>query len=844
MGALRNIVVIGNGPVGHKFLESLVESGQADNYNIVVFGEEPRPAYDRVHLTAWFETQNAEDINMVPVGFYQENAITLHTSDRVIEIDRDNKVVIAQSGLEVCYDKIVLATGSYPFVPPVAGHDRDNTFVYRTIEDLEAITQAAKNAKIGAVIGGGLLGLEAAKALKDLDLQTHVIEFAPRLMAVQVDDGGGAMLRKKIEELGVSVHTQKNTQNISDGDTCVHKMSFADGEELETDMIVFSAGIRPRDELARKADIEIGARGGVVINNHCLTSDPDIYAIGEVALWDNKIFGLIAPGNAMAQVAVDHLTQTKENEFTGADMSTKLKLMGVDVASIGDAHGATQGSRSYTYVNDRDEVYKKLVVSEDDKYLLGAVLIGDASEYGTLLQFMLNKMALPEQPESLILPQTDGTSSAIGVEALPDSAQLCSCMNVSKADVVCAVADGATSIGDIKDSTKAATGCGGCAALVTQVLNSELEKLGVEVNTDLCEHFAYTRQDLYNIIRVEKIKTFEDLIAKHGSGLGCDICKPTVGSLLASCWNDYILEKPLHGLQDTNDYFLGNMQKDGTYSVVPRIPGGEITAEKLIILGQVAKKYNLYTKITGGQRVDLFGARSEQLPAIWQELVEAGFETGHAYGKSLRTVKSCVGSTWCRYGVQDSMGMSILLENRYKGLRSPHKLKMAVSGCTRECAEAQSKDVGVIATENGWNMYVGGNGGMKPRHADLFASDIDDVTLVKYIDRFFMFYVRTADRLQRTSVWMDNMEGGMDYLRSVIIDDKLGLCEELEQEMASVVGTYQCEWKTTIEDPEKVRRFSHFVNSNDKDSNVHFVTEREQIRPAGTDERIKVLAID
>jgi nitrite reductase (NADH) large subunit len=621
-------------------------------------------------------------------------------------------------------------------------------------------------------------------------------------------------------------------------------MSFADGEELETDMIVFSAGIRPRDELARKADIDIGVRGGVVINNHCLTSDPDIYAIGEVALWDNKIFGLIAPGNAMAQVAVDHLTQIKENEFTGADMSTKLKLMGVDVASIGDAHGATQGSRSYTYVNDRDEVYKKLVVSEDDKYLLGAVLIGDASEYGTLLQFMLNKMALPEQPESLILPQTDGTSSAIGVEALPDSAQLCSCMNVSKADVVCAVADGAISIGDIKDSTKAATGCGGCAALVTQVLNSELEKLGVEVNTDLCEHFAYTRQDLYNIIRVEKIKTFEDLIAKHGSGLGCDICKPTVGSLLASCWNDYILEKPLHGLQDTNDYFLGNMQKDGTYSVVPRIPGGEITAEKLIILGQVAKKYNLYTKITGGQRIDLFGARSEQLPAIWQELVEAGFETGHAYGKSLRTVKSCVGSTWCRYGVQDSMGMSILLENRYKGLRSPHKLKMAVSGCTRECAEAQSKDVGVIATENGWNMYVGGNGGMKPRHADLFASDIDDVTLVKYIDRFFMFYVRTADRLQRTSVWMDNMEGGMEYLRSVIIDNKLGLCEELEQEMASVVGTYQCEWKTTIEDPEKVKCFSHFVNSNDKDSNVHFVTEREQIRPAGSDERIKVLAID
>jgi len=673
--------------------------------------------------------------------------------------------------------------------------------------------------------------LEAAKALKDLNLETHVVEFAPRLMAVQIDEGGGKMLRKKISDLGVSTHTQKNTQNIGDGDSCFHKMSFADGETLETDIIVFSAGIRPRDELAREAGLGLGARGGVVINNHCQTTDKDIYAIGEVALWDNKIYGLIAPGNAMAQSACDHLTGCGTSEFNGFDMSTKLKLMGVDVASIGDAHGNTPNSRSYTYVNDREEIYKKIVVSEDDKHLLGAVLIGDAAEYGSLLQFMLNKMELPAEPEGLILPQTDGSSSGIGVDALPDSAQLCSCMNVTKADVVNAVEAGACNLGDIKDTTKAATGCGGCAALITQVLNCELEKQGVEVNTDLCEHFAYTRQDLFNIISVEKIKSFEALIASYGTGLGCDICKPTVGSLLASCWNDYILKKPLHALQDTNDYFMGNMQKDGTYSVVPRVAGGEITPEKLIVLGEVAKKYNLYTKITGGQRVDLFGARSEQLPPIWQELVDAGFETGHAYGKSLRTVKSCVGSTWCRYGVQDSMAMAILLENRYKGLRSPHKLKMAVSGCTRECAEAQSKDVGIIATENGWNLYVCGNGGMKPRHGDLFASDIDDVTLIKYIDRLFMFYIRTADRLQRTSVWMDNMEGGLEYLKSVIIDDKLSVCDDLEVEMSGIVDSYQCEWQTTLKDPERMARFDHFVNSDKSDENVTFIQERDQIRP-------------
>jgi len=844
MSKRSHIIVIGNGPVGHKFLQSLIASGKSDQYKLTIFGEESRVAYDRVHLTDWFKTRDVADINMVDEGFYQENDFTVHTDDKVTTIDRDAKTVTSAKGVVLNYDKIILATGSFPFVPPVPGHERSNIFVYRTIEDLEAITKAATTAKIGVVIGGGLLGLEAAKALKDLNLQTHVVEFAPRLMAVQVDDGGGSMLRKKITELGVSVHTSKNTQNISDGDRYYHKMSFADGEVLETDLIVFSAGIRPRDELARKASLAIGTRGGVVVNNHCQTSDPDIYAVGEVALWDNTIFGLIAPGNAMAQAACDDITSTGGTEFTGADMSTKLKLMGVDVASVGDAHGNTPNSRSYTYVNEREEIYKKIVVSEDDKYLLGAVLIGDAAEYGTLLQFMLNKMELPAEPEGLILPNSDSSSGGIGVEALPDSAQLCSCMNVLKSDVVIAVEAGATNISDIKGVTKAATGCGGCSALITQVLNSELEKLGVEVDTNLCQHFQYTRQDLYNIIRIEKIKTFEQLIENHGSGLGCDVCKPTVGSLLASCWNDYILEKPLHALQDTNDYFMGNMQKDGTYSVVPRVAGGEITPDKLIVLGEVAKEYDLYTKITGGQRVDLFGARSEQLPAIWQRLVDAGFETGHAYGKSLRTVKSCVGSTWCRYGVQDSMTMAILLENRYKGLRSPHKLKMAVSGCTRECAEAQSKDIGVIATENGWNLYVCGNGGMKPRHADLFASDIDDHTLIKYIDRIFMFYIRTADRLQRTSVWMDNMAGGLAYLKSVIVDDKLSLCDELEQEMAAVVDSYQCEWKTTLSDPERLKRFSHFVNSDKADEKISFIKERNQIRPLAKMERIDVVSVD
>ena len=836
MSNKQTLVVIGNGMVGQNFLEGLATSEAKDQFEIVTFCEEPRAAYDRVHLSEYFSGKSAEDLSMVEEGFFEDNNITIHVGDMAAKIDRKGKRVISEKGVEINYDKIVLATGSYPFVPPVPGHNRDQCLVYRTIEDLEAIMAAAKNSKIGAVIGGGLLGLEAAKALQDLGLETHVVEFAPRLMAVQLDEGGGEMLKKKIEDLGVMVHTSKNTSNIGDGDQCFHKMSFADGEELETDIVLFSAGIRPRDDIARDCGLEVGPRGGIVINDLCQTSDEEIYAIGECALWDGRIFGLVAPGYIMARTVVEQLEE-KDSSFTGADMSTKLKLMGVDVASIGDAHARTPGALVYTYQNGSSEIYKRLVVSEDKKLLLGAVMVGDAAGYGTLLQYCLNGIELPENPDSLILPQRSDESVGLGPDKLPTSTQICSCHAVPKGRICEAVEAGCTDLGSLKAETKAATGCGGCAALLKAVLDCELEKQGIEVNTDICEHFPHTRQDLYNVVMVEQIKTFDELIENHGKGRGCDICRQAIGSILASYWNEHILEKDHIGVQDTNDTFLANMQKDGTYSVVPRVTGGELTPDMLIALGEAGKKYNLYTKITGGQRVDLFGARVDQLPHIWEELIAAGFESGHAYGKSLRTVKSCVGSTWCRFGIDDSVGLAVELENRYKGLRAPHKIKMAVSGCTRECAEAQGKDVGVIATENGWNLYVCGNGGMKPRHADLLATDLDKETLIKYIDRFLIFYIRTADRLQRTSVWMENMEGGLDYLKSVVLDDKLGISEQLEQQMQYVIDTYQCEWTTTIQDETKLKRFRHFVNSDQQDGNVIFVEERGQIRPVTEGER-------
>ncbi|NYE63119.1 nitrite reductase (NADH) large subunit [Duganella sp. 1224] len=837
------IIVIGHGMVGHKFLESLATGGRA-NLQVTVLCEEPRPAYDRVHLSEFFSGKTAEDLSLVKPGFFEQNdSMVLRLNTRATAIDLKAKTVTTGEGEVLPYDKLVIATGSFPFVPPLPGKDRKDCFVYRTIEDLEAMLECGQRAKTGVVIGGGLLGLECAKALRDMKLDTHVVEFSPRLMAVQVDDHGGRVLRRKIEELGVTVHTGKNTTAIVDGTEATHRMEFADGGHLEADMIVFSAGIRPRDMLAKEAGLAIGPRGGIEINNNCVTSDPHVYAIGECALWGGLIFGLVAPGYEMARVAARHMLG-EAAEFAGADMSTKLKLMGVDVASIGDPHGKEEGSHAYQFIDERKQIYKKIVVSSCGKYLLGGVMVGDASEYGTLLQMMLNKIELPESPEFLILPQSDGAAKpALGVDALPDSAQICSCNNISKGQLCAAVQNGATTIGELKSCTTAGTACGGCVPLVTQVMKAEMKKQGMEVNNHVCEHFAYSRQELFHLIKVGKISTFNDLLHKHGKGLGCDVCKPLAASILATINNEFVLKKEHASLQDTNDYFLGNIQKDGTYSVVPRMPAGEVTPDGLIAVGQVAKKYGLYTKITGGARVDLFGARVEQLPLIWEELIAAGFESGHAYGKSLRTVKSCVGSTWCRYGVDDSIGLAIELENRYKGLRTPHKIKFGVSGCTRECAEAQGKDVGVIATEKGWNLYVAGNGGMKPRHAELLATELDKETLVRYIDRFLMFYSRTGDRLQRTSTWRENLEGGLDYLKDVIVKDKLGIGAELEADMQHVVDTYACEWKEAVENPETRKRFRHFVNSDKADENVVFMEERGQIRPATIEERKRVIPI-
>jgi nitrite reductase (NADH) large subunit len=825
---LKTIIVVGNGMVGYKFCEKLVEKNLNSLYNVVVFGEEPRPAYDRVHLSEYFSGKTADDLLMAPRNWYSDNGITLYTNDKVISIDRTNQSIVTSSGQALSYDKLVLATGSSCFVPPIPGIDKKGVILYRTIEDLEEIKSYASKCSKGAVIGGGLLGLEAAKALMDLGIETHVIEFAARLMPRQLDAGGSTILKNKIESLGITVHLDKNTKFIK-GEESVGGMAFCDESSLDVEMIVVSAGIKPRDELAKEAGLETGPRGGVVVNDTMETSDKNIYAIGEVALHKNMIYGLVAPGYEMADVVVSQLLGDSKT-FPEFDMSTKLKLIGVEVASFGDPFCQQTEFDSVVYEDKVKGIYKRINISKDGKYLLGGILVGDAKDYNMLLQTSKNSIILPPSPEDLILGSRGGESSLDGVSSLPDEALICSCEGITKGDICNAVTyNELTDVNGIKKCTKAGTGCGGCVPMLNDILTATLKSAGKEVQKTLCEHFAYSRQELYDIVKSTNTSSYDELLDKFGKGHGCEVCKPAVASILASVFNDMILKQPT--IQDTNDRFLANIQRGGTYSVVPRVAGGEITADKLIVLGVVAKKYDLYCKITGGQRIDLFGAKINDLPKIWEELIEAGFESGHAYGKALRTVKSCVGSTWCRFGVQDSVTFAIEIEERYKGLRAPHKLKSAVSGCVRECAEAQSKDFGIIATDKGWNLYICGNGGAKPQHAKLLASDIDSATCIKLIDRFLMFYIKTAEPLTRTATWLNKLDGGMEYLKDVILNDSLGLCEQLEQEMQQLVDVYKCEWKDVVEDPEKRKKFSHFANSDEPDPSIAFTPVRGQKVP-------------
>ncbi|MDP9906276.1 nitrite reductase large subunit NirB [Arthrobacter bambusae] len=847
----RRIVVAGGGPAAHRFADAMHTRG-LEGWHVTVLTEEAHLPYDRVTLSkALIEVDY--DLTLGHASMWDHEALDLRTGERVVKINPEAKSVETAAGNSYEYDALVVATGSNAARLPIPG--AEHTHVYRTLEDVWAINKAITEltAKLGrrikaVTIGGGLLGLESAAGTERLGATPIVIDGAPWLMATQLDEGAGQAMGRLIKDKGFEIHGGVFPSEVLSDDGQVTGVLMADGRIIDADIVIVAIGVRPRDELFRAAEGEeqvftIGPRGGVVISDGCETEIPGIFAIGEVANFGGMCLGLVAPANTMAEIVADRL-HGGQATFPGFDTATKLKLSGVDVASFGDAFAKTEHSLEIVYADPARGVYQKIVTTDDAKTLLGGIFVGDATPYMSLRPLLGRE--LPAEPGAYL---TAAGGDAPETE-LPDDAILCSCNNVAAGSIrdavnACGTCEGKEPVHDVpglKACTRAGTQCGSCVPMLKKLLEGELKKSGIEVSKALCEHFELSRQELFDAIRVLELTSFEDILAKYGTGAGCDICKPTIASILASQHSAYVLDAGRGTLQDTNDRALANMQKDGTYSVVPRIPGGEITPDKLVVIGTIAKKYGLYTKITGGQRIDMFGARLEQLPEIWGELIDAGMESGQAYGKSLRTVKSCVGSTWCRFGVLDSVSMAINLELRYRGLRSPHKLKMGVSGCARECAEARGKDVGVIATSEGWNLYVGGNGGANPAHAQLLAGGLDDETLVKYIDRYFMYYIRTADRLQRTARWQEELDGGLEHVRQVVVEDSLGIADELEAAMAKHVGSYEDEWAATLKDPERLRRFRSFVNAPEQeDEAIVFVPERGQIRPATNEEKSAVL---
>ncbi len=538
------VVIIGNGMVGYKFCEKLIAKSRPNQFEIVVFAEETRPAYDRMHLSDYFAGKTADDLSLAPASWYASNQIKLHLADPVQQIDREQKTVRSHSGITESYDVLILATGSSAFIPPIPGIEKEGVFIYRTIEDLELITGWARKSKTGVVIGGGLLGLEAAKALLDLGIaHTHVIEFAARLMPRQIDDAGSNLLKSKLQSLGLSIHTSKNTAAIA-GDQKIAALQFADGSSLETDMLVISAGIKPRDELAKQCGLEPGTRGGIIVNEKLLTSDPSIYAIGECALFKGMIYGLVAPGYEMADTVVAQLTGS-EKSFTGFDMSTKLKLIGVDVASFGDPFIAAPEARTVVLEDTLKGVYKRINISPDGKYLLGGILVGDADAYNMLLQTAKNNVLLPPNPEDVILGVRGGGDSgnAAGVAGLPEDAYICSCESVTKGAICKSVEAGCENVEAVKKCTNAGTGCGGCVPMIKDLVTHSMKTQGKYIRNVLCEHFSYSRQELYDLVKIHQLKTYEEVLNKLGHGDGCELCKPPVSSILACLWNEMILSK-------------------------------------------------------------------------------------------------------------------------------------------------------------------------------------------------------------------------------------------------------------------------------------------------------------
>lgn len=765
----EKLVLVGNGMAGMRTLEELLKISP-DAYDITVFGAEPYGNYNRIMLSPMLTGETTlEEIILNPLEWYSENNITLHINKKVVKIDRKNRVVTTDDGMETPYDRLLLATGSNPFILPVPGHDLDGVIGFRDVSDVEEMLYAAEQYKHAVVIGGGLLGLEAANGLLKNGMKVRVVHLGDTLMDRQLDEESAGMLRAELEESGVEFLMGASTKELI-GDDRVKGVTFEDGREIFADLVVMAVGIKPDIELAQSAGIY--TERGIVVNDTMQSYDPRVYAVGECVQHRDNTYGLVAPLFEMAKVCANHLAQLGYGRYMGSVTSTKLKVTDIDLFSAGDFYG-DEDSERIVYRDPSKGVYKKVVLK--DNRIQGAVLYGNTQDGPWYFQMMREGTDVSSMRDSLMFGQGnvgDSGHDNSAVMNMSDDAEVCGCNGVTKGDVVKAIqTHGLFTVDDVKKHTKAGASCGGCTGLVEQILASTVgSDFSHPEVTPMCGCTDFSHDQVRDVIRRQQLTSIDSVYRKLDwrNENGCPTCRPAINYYLISSW-------PEQSQDDSQSRFVNervhaNIQKDRTYTVVPRMWGGVTTPDELRAIADAADKYEVpMVKLTGGQRIDLVGLQKEQLPEIWKDLNDAGMVSGHAYGKALRTVKTCIGSQYCRFGTQDSVSMGIALEKLSWASWTPHKFKMAVSGCPRNCAEATIKDFGVVAVDSGYELHVGGNGGIKVRVTDLLARVETDEEVLEYAGAFMQIYREEARYLERTAPWIERV--GLNYVIEKIVDD-------------------------------------------------------------------------
>ena len=795
------LVVVGNGMAGMRAVEELLKIAP-DLYEITVFGAEPHPNYNRIMLSPVLAgEQKFEDIILNDMAWYEKNGIRLHLGRKVLKINRKDKVVEADSGILVEYDRLLLATGSSPFILPIPGKDLNGVIAYRDIADTETMIAAASKYRKAVVIGGGLLGLEAANGLRQRGMDVTVVHLAPWLMERQLDRTAGRLLQAELEKRGLKFLLEKKTEALLGREGRVNSVKFSDGEEIPAELVVMAVGIKPNTQLAESAGIHCNR--GIVVDDTMQTFDPKIYAVGECVSHRGTSYGLVAPLFDMAKVCANHLAMMGIGRYAGSFTATKLKVTGVDLFSAGNFEG-DEHSEEIVLNDAAGGVYKKIAIR--DGKIIGAVLYGDTVDGQWYFRMLKEKQDVGEIRSHLMFGESHlgnaGHQGHVQASGMTDDMEVCGCNGVCKGEITRAIKEkGLFTLEEVRKHTKASSSCGSCTGLVEQLLASTLGG-GYSPKTSaekpICACTEHTHEDLRRAIREEKLLSITETMAfmNWKTPNGCATCRPALNYYLISTWPHEAIDDPQSRF--VNERVHANIQKDGTFSVVPRMYGGITNPEQLHRIADVAEKYDVpMVKVTGGQRIDLLGVKREDLPAIWADL---DMPSGYAYGKSIRTVKTCVGTEFCRFGTQDSTGLGIMLEQAFDRMWAPHKVKMAVSGCPRNCAESTIKDVGIIGVDSGWEIYVAGNGGIKAEVSQFFVKVRTQEEAMEYSGAFLQLYREEAYYLERTVHWIGRV--GLDYAKSRIVENDENR-RELYQRLLYALSGERDPWKRIVESGKK-----------------------------------------